>query len=105
VWNYHDEDAAGPEAAVRLVVEGLPAAARRVLVRHCRIDEQHSNAYTVWKAMGSPQKPTREQYARLEEAGQLGQLGSPQWMSPAGGKLEMNFRLPRQGTSLVEASW
>jgi len=105
VWHYHDEDAAGPEAAVRLVVEGLPAAAQRALVRHYRIDEQHSNAHTVWKAMGSPQNPTPEQFARLEEAGQLGQLGSPQWVSPAGGKLEVNFRLPRQGISLVEVSW
>ena len=105
VWNYHDEDVAGPEAAVRLVVEGVPASARRVLVHHYRIDEGHSNAYTVWKGMGAPQNPTPEQYARLEEAGQLEQLESPQWMSPAGGKLEMNFRLPRQGTSLVEVSW
>ena len=105
VWNYHDEDVAGPEAAVRLVVEGVPASARRVLVHHYRIDEGHSNAYTVWKGMGAPQNPTPEQYARLEEAGQLEQLESPQWMSPAGGKLEMNFRLPRQGTSLVELSW
>jgi xylan 1,4-beta-xylosidase len=105
VWNYHDEDAAGPEAAVRLAIGGLPTATRRVLVRHYRIDEQHSNAYTVWKAMGSPQNPTAEQYARLEAAGQLGQLGSPQWMSAAAGKLEMNVRLPRQGTSLVELSW
>jgi len=70
-WNYHDDDVAGPDAPVRLNVTGIPQAASRVLVRHYRIDRDHSNAYTVWKQMGSPQQPTAEQYARLESAGRL----------------------------------
>ena len=43
----------------------------KVLLQHYRIDNDHSNAYTVWKNMGSPQKPTPEQYAELKAAGQL----------------------------------
>jgi xylan 1,4-beta-xylosidase len=76
-WNYHDDDAEGPEAPVKLTIAGAPAAARRVLIRHYRVDRDHSNAYTVWKAMGSPQQPTPVQYARLEKAGQLELLESP----------------------------
>jgi xylan 1,4-beta-xylosidase len=105
LWNYHDEDVPSPDAMVSLVIEGVPRAARRVLVHHYRIDEQHSNAYTVWKGMGSPQNPTPEQYARLEAAGRLEQLGPPQRVSPKAGTLELNFPLPRQGTSLVQLSW
>jgi xylan 1,4-beta-xylosidase len=76
-----------------------------VLVEHYRIDADHSNAYTVWQQMGSPQQPTAEQYARLEAAGQLQMLGSPEWMGAKGGKLELRFDLPRQGISLVKVSW
>ncbi len=105
VWNYHDEDLPAPAAPVQLTVSGVPASAKRVLLRHYRIDQEHSNAYTVWKAMGSPQNPTAEQYARLEEAGQLQLLGSPSWVPVEGGKVKTDFSLPRQGVSLVQVSW
>ncbi|MGD0199413.1 MAG: beta-xylosidase [Bryobacteraceae bacterium] len=105
VWNYHDDDTLAPDAAVRLAVSGIPASARRVLMRHFRIDERHSNAYTVWKELGSPQSPSPEQYAWLEAAGQLELLESPRWLSSSGGQLEVGFRLPRQAVSLIQFSW
>ncbi|MCP5119187.1 MAG: hypothetical protein GY953_50950, partial [bacterium] len=105
LWNYHDDDVAGPDAAINLEVAGLPAEARRVLLRHYRIDRDHGNAYTLWQQMGAPQEPTPEQYARLEAAGQLELLTSPSYIRPAGGKATLDFALPRQGVSLVELSW
>lgn len=105
VWNYHDDDVAAPAATVQLTLAGLPAGAARVLVEHYRIDADHSNAYTVWQQMGSPEQPTAEQYARLQAAGQLQLLGSPEWSDAQDGKLELRFKLPRQGVSLVKASW
>ncbi len=105
VWNYHDDDVPAPETAVMLAIAGLPATAGRVLVRHYRIDQNHSNAYTVWKRIGSPQKPTPEQYAALEAAGQLQELESPRWMTTRGAQLQIEFQLPRQAVSLVQLSW
>ena len=105
VWNYHDDDVPARPATVILTVTGIPAAAGRVLVRHYRIDEEHSNAYTAWLRMGSPEQPTAEQYARLEAAGQLELLRSPEWVSAQDGKLSLNFTLPRPGVSLIEAAW
>jgi xylan 1,4-beta-xylosidase len=105
VWNYHDDDLPAPSAPIRLALAGLPAAAGRVLVEHYRLDESHSNAYTVWQQMGSPQKPTPEQFARLEAAGQLQLLRSPEWRPVKEGKLDIAFELPRQGVSLVKVSW
>ncbi len=102
-WNYHDDDVPGPEAAVGLNIAGLPAT--RILVQHYRIDQTHSNAYTVWKSMGSPQDPSPSQYKQLEAAGQLQLLESPRWIVAEGGKAQLNFGLPRQGVSLVELSW
>ena len=46
--------------------------ARRVT--HYRIDETHSNSYSAWLKMGSPQKPTPAQYAELEKASELQEL-------------------------------
>jgi xylan 1,4-beta-xylosidase len=79
-WNYHDDDVPAAAAEVRLEIAGVPRTAARVLVRHYRIDETHSNAWTAWKAMGSPQHPAPEQYAALEAAGQLQLAESPRWV-------------------------
>jgi len=105
VWNYHDDDVAAPAAEIELTVNQIPPAAARVLVHHYRIDQEHSNAYTEWKEMRSPQKPSAEQYEELVDAGQLAMLGSPTWVNAEGQKVKLKFQLPRQGTSLVQLSW
>ena len=105
VWHYHDDDVAGPEAAVDLAVAGLPAAARQATVTHYRIDETHSNAYAAWKRMGSPIAPTRQQYDELEAASRLAVLEEPRSASAADGTLRLTFALPRQAVSLVTIEW
>jgi xylan 1,4-beta-xylosidase len=105
VWNYHDDDVAGPNAAIALSAEGLPSGARRVLMKHYRIDANHSNAFSVWKGMGSPQEPTPEQQRRLEAAGQLQLLDSPNWLWNESGSVSINFDLLRQGVSLITLEW
>jgi xylan 1,4-beta-xylosidase len=105
VWHYHDDDVASAPAPVDLTVAGIPLGARRVEVRHYRVDEDHSNSYSAWKAMGSPQQPTSEQYARLEAAGQLKLLTSPSYVAVEKGSVRLPFALPRQGVSLVQLSW
>jgi len=105
VWNYHDDDLPAEGAPVKVIVTGIPAGVKRVLLEHYRIDERHSNSYTVWKQMGSPQTPTAEQYARLKAAGQLELLTSPEWMDVRDGKVPVEMDLPRQATSLLKLSW
>jgi xylan 1,4-beta-xylosidase len=106
VWNYHDnEEVSAPDMPVRLEISTLPTAARRMVLRHYRIDQRHSNAYTLWNEMGSPQNPTPEQYEKLKEAGQLQLLDSPQWVESKDGRLNLDFSLPRESVSLVELSW
>jgi xylan 1,4-beta-xylosidase len=103
VWNYHDDDLPAPAAQIELSIGGV--GGERVLLQHYRIDGEHSNSYEVWKKMGEPQSPTPEQYARLEAAGQLALIGSPEWRTASGGKLDIAFALPRQGVSLLRLSW
>jgi xylan 1,4-beta-xylosidase len=105
VWNYNDGEAPAPAAPVEVIVEGIPPTATRVLLKHYRIDERHSNAYTAWKEMGSPQNPTPGQYARLEAAGQLELLESPRWLWAGRGIVRIEFSLPRHGLSLLHLTW
>ena len=105
VWNYQDEDIAGEPAQIKLAVAGIPKLIGRVLVQHYRIDQTHSNAYTVWKEMGSPTAPTPEQYGKLEAAGQLQLLDSPYWLESHNGAAALSLTLPLQAISLVELSW
>ena len=105
LWNYHDDDVQAAPAQIDLTVAGVPATTRRVEVRHYRVDEGHSNSYSVWKSMGSPQQPTPEQYARLEAAGQLQLVNSPTYAAVEKGSIRLPFSLPRQGVSLVQVSW
>jgi xylan 1,4-beta-xylosidase len=101
VWHHHDDDVPGPEARVDLVLDGLPGGDRPALLEHFRIDRDHSNAFEVWRRIGSPQQPTPAQRAELERAADLALLGPPAWVHPAGGKLTLSFSLPRQGVSLL----
>ena len=106
VWNYHDDDVAAPDAPVSLALVGLPSGVKRVQVRHYRIDADRSNAWTVWKQMGSPRDPTPGEYVRLEAAGQLQLLNSGRWLTAAdGGRVNLSFPLPREAVSLVQVSW
>jgi len=105
LWNYHDDDVPAAGALTRVTIAGIPAGVNRVLLQHYRIDETHSNSYTVWKKMGSPQSPTPEQYAQLKEAGQLQLLDSPEWLDVSNGKVTIATQLPRQATSLMHLKW
>ncbi len=105
LWNYQDQASAGPSANLRVTIRGLPQTAQRVLLEQFRIDDEHSNAYTAWLRMGSPQRPTPQQYASLQATGQLALFGSPQWMSPHQGVLQTQVTLPRESLALLRITW
>ena len=105
LWNYDEDDQPAPGAEVQVTIAGIPAGIKKVLLEHYRIDDTHSNSYTVWKAMGSPQAPTPEQYAELQAAGQLQLLSLPQWIDVRHGKVMIGASLPRQATSLMRLVW
>jgi xylan 1,4-beta-xylosidase len=105
VWHYHDDDVAGPDAAVTLTLAGLPAAARGARVTHYRVDETRSNAYGAWRRMGSPIAPNDKQYAELIESSKLATVDQASALSVTNGRGELRFALPRQGVSLLVVDW
>ena len=99
VWNYHDDDLPAPAAQIALTIEGL--SGRQATVTQYRVDDRHSNAYEVWKQMGSPPQLTPEQRVTLEKAGQLQTMGGPVRQPIGNGRLVIDLSLPRQGVALL----
>jgi xylan 1,4-beta-xylosidase len=105
IWNYHDDDLPSASTSIQLTISELPVEIQRALLEHFRIDASHSNAFTAWKELGSPQKPDEEQYKKLEAAAQLQLLTSPKWIQIERGSATLSFELPRQGLSLLKIGW
>jgi len=100
VWHYHDDDVAGPDAAVHLDVAGLPAAfAGRAHVTRYQVDRGHANSYAAWLAMGSPIAPTDAQRASLIASARLTPLTIGANSVALNGGID--FTLPRQGVALI----
>lgn len=103
LWHYHDDDVEADDAPIEIDLKGLPL--EKLKFNHYRIDDENSNAYEVWKKMGSPENPTKEQIAILEKAGQLTLLTSPGYVKTSNGNLKLSIKLPRQGVSLLKFDW
>ena len=105
VWNYHDDDLPAAASPIDLTVSGLPANSNRALLEHFQIDSNHSNAFTAWKKMGSPQSLFSSQRDELERAGQLQQVTSPAWSSVKDGTVSVRFALDRQALRFIRITW
>ena len=102
IWNYHDEDLQDAGEEISILINGLKT--KQATLTEYRIDSDHSNSYEVWKKLGSPQNPTKEQIAELEKAGQLQIIDTSKKITIAG-KTEIKILLPRQGVSLLKIDW
>jgi xylan 1,4-beta-xylosidase len=103
VWNYHDLNILGDPVNVSVEIDGIPT--KNATLNHYRIDQDHSNAYEVWKGMGSPQNPTTDQYNTLEEAGKLHMLSKPQNVTIENHNFNISIKLPGQAVSLLVFNW
>jgi hypothetical protein len=101
IWNYHDDIV--PVAAANVTFRAtLPAGfPDPVRLTHYRMDTTHSNAYTAWLKMGSPQSPTASQLSQLKTAMALETLAAPALVSAVNGVVSQTFDLPRHGVSLI----
>ena len=101
-WHYHDDDVLGADADVMLELANLPLPMKGARVKRYVIDAEHSNSFTAWKKMGSPAKPTAQQYAELEKTGKLAELNSAEQIKIGeSGVGFVMFKLPRQAVTLL----
>jgi xylan 1,4-beta-xylosidase len=103
LWNYHDDDVATEAAQVSLSVTAIPV--RGVRVQEFLMDAEHSNAYAVWQKMGSPEKPTAQQFVELQRAAKLEPVDPATAVKTKGGSASFDIKLERQGVMLVRLSW
>ncbi len=103
IWNYHDEDKLDEGENIDVKLMGL--SVKSLTMTTYGIDQTHSNSYTVWKKMGSPQQPTSDQIHALEKAGQLQHVGKEKKLKTKNGNLTVSVNLPRQAVYLLRFSW
>ena len=68
---------------------------------HYRIDKTHSNGYTVWKSLRSPEEPTNEQISQLQKRDDLEIIESGINKTAPDGSFNMSVKLPANGVSLI----
>ena len=101
LWHYQDDDVAGPDADIHITVSGL-ARGTRYEARFWRVDHDNGNAFTTWQAMGSPDKPDRQQVATLIRASQISARSLPLGTVGTDGSVKLQRQLPLQGVELIE---
>jgi xylan 1,4-beta-xylosidase len=100
LWHYKDDDVPGPDADIHVSLTGLTSHARYG-AHAWRIDQHHGDAFTEWKAMGSPAAPNEQQLARLVRASRVSAEPVPIAHEGEGG-MGLQRRLPLQGVELLE---
>lgn len=103
IWNYHDEDKLGPPEPIAIQIRNIPE--KKIKLTQYRIDNEHSNSYTLWKKMGSPQDPSTEQIKQLEQSGKLQAIQKNKIITTKEGNAFYQIALPRQGVSLIKLDW
>jgi xylan 1,4-beta-xylosidase len=103
LWNYYDDNVLAPDAVVKLQLKNIPA--KKVTVNQYMIDEDHSNSYTTWKEMGSPQQVGKAQYKILENLGKLQMNQKPYTGSIKNGAFAADIHLRAHAVCLFKVTW
>jgi xylan 1,4-beta-xylosidase len=87
----------GPRRTFQFKFQGLNG---RKSARVTYVDDKRGCAVPAWRAMGSPQYPTKEQIQQLRAAGEL----QPAGVLPIaqGNPAELTLELPPEGIALLE---
>ena len=101
VWRHTDDQYQTDEAetAVSVAVQGL--GDRSFQLSHYRIDQNHSNSYTVWKSLNSPQDPTEDELATIKSRQGLESFEPAKTVKANHGALSVDISLPLPSVSLL----
>lgn len=91
----------GPASSVTIVVNNPWSEVVNLTLRHWRIDANHSNAYSVFKTLGSPETPSPEHVHAITDRMSL-ELLEPERRLPEAAEWTLDFDLPCNGVSLIE---
>jgi xylan 1,4-beta-xylosidase len=92
------ELAVGTPRIADLTIKGLPANAK---VKVTTLDKDHGNAVAAWKAMGSPEPPSRDQVQALRKSAMA--LKEETLQADASGTLSIKRKIAPWSLVLVES--
>ncbi len=103
LWNYHDDENKKNDAHVNLMLKNIPA--KNITLSSYLVDEDHSNAYTLWKKMGSPQNVSPDQFFRLQQGGRLQENIKAKRLNAVKGTFNYELVLQGQAVTLLKLTW
>jgi len=101
IFSHHDDWDVRGEYNVELEVANLPFKNEYVVVKHYRIDREHSNAYTEWLKIGRPEYPNKLQSKMIKEKQGLEFYEPPLEIKIADGRITRTFNMPVHSISLI----
>lgn len=101
VWRHTDDQyqRSADTSAVTVSVRNLPAGSYQL--RHLRIDADHSNSYTRWQELGSPQDPTAEELTKITDRQALEELEPDRSLTVTDAAVSVQVSLPLPAVSLL----
>ncbi len=98
---YHSQDRimSGGKEPIALTLEGLPF--ERAALTYYRIDGHHGDPFSLWEAMGAPDRPTAEQIAQIRTRQESAIMTRSHEVSIRGGTFTTHFDQPLPGVTLV----
>lgn len=103
IYSHHDDPDGNRQTPVELCVQGYHDQTG-LQVRHYRIDQSHSNAYTEWLQAGKPLYPQESDYAQIKRRDDLELLEPCTVLDSADNRLVLHFSMPEHAVSLIEIS-
>lgn len=103
LWNYHDDDNKKMDALIKLKLQKIPAV--KATLNTYLVDETASNAYTLWKKLGSLQDISEKQFIELRKAGKLKHVIKDKQQKVLNGVFNYPLNLPGQAVALLKISW
>jgi xylan 1,4-beta-xylosidase len=103
LWNYHDDNSRQTPVAINVLFKEIRASV--IKADNYLIDSTHSNPYTLWKKMGSPQEVNAQQFHELEKAGMLQKANKMKQIKVQNGNVDIPVMLRSQAVCLLHISW
>lgn len=99
VYNYNQDVNDRENRKVELSV--IFPSSKSYRLSHYRIDENHSNAYTVWKSLGRPLTPDESQMSQIKAKQGLELYEPVKNIKPSDNKITIPLEMPHHSVSLL----
>lgn len=100
IFSHDDDWDVHKEREVSIAIDGIPFTGEAIL-KHYRIDAEHSNAYAEWVRQGKPNYPVGGIYDAIKARDGLEFCEAPEKVNICGGRLERSFMMPTHAVSLI----